>query len=348
MAVTIEKQVELSSHTTMGVSATAQYVARIGSVEVLIEALNWAKKNEVAVLVLGGGSNVLLPTYYEGLVLLIELHKRVIIEEDEDSIDLLVGAGENWHDLVRWTVENGWMGLENLALIPGSVGAAPIQNIGAYGVEVEKYIAKVQYIHTESMELCWIDRSQCDFSYRNSIFKKELKAKAVITGVHFRLPKKADTKADYESLRRFLNLQGIQKPSQKQIFDAVIQVRQSRLPDTQILGSCGSFFKNPLVPKEQVQSLKSRFPDIKTYPMEGGYSKVAAGWLIDKAVGKGFRTGQIGTYEQQALVIVHYGGADGDAVREFASFVRAKVVEMFGISLEAEVQIISATKGSKP
>ena len=345
MAVTIEKQVELSSHTTMGVSATARYVARIGSVEALVEALNWAKKNKVAVLVLGGGSNVLLPSYFEGLVLLIGLMKKVIIHEDDHSVELLIGAGENWHELVEWTVEKGWIGLENLALIPGSVGAAPIQNIGAYGVEVEEYITSVQYLNVETLDLIWIDRDKCDFAYRNSIFKKELKSKAIITEVQFKLPKNTQFRTDYESLRYFFSQQGIHNPSQQQIFDAVIQVRQSRLPDIQTLGSCGSFFKNPLVPNEQVQNLKSRFPDIKTYPMEGGYSKVAAGWLIDKAVGKGFRTGQIGTYEQQALVIVHYGGANGDAVREFASFVRSKVVEMFGISLEVEVQIISATKG---
>ena len=151
MAITIEKHVELSSYTTMGVSSMAQYLARINSVEALVEALNWAKKNKVAVLVLGGGSNVLLPSYFEGLVLLIELHRKRIIHEDDHSVELLIGAGENWHELVEWTVEKGWIGLENLALIPGSVGAAPIQNIGAYGVEVEEYINKVQYFNVESI-----------------------------------------------------------------------------------------------------------------------------------------------------------------------------------------------------
>ncbi len=342
MAITIEQQVQLSSHTTMGVSATAQYVARIDSVEALAEALTWAKKNKVAVLVLGGGSNVLLPSHYEGLVLLIGIKEKHIIHENEHAVELEIGAGENWHALVEWTVEKGWIGLENLALIPGSVGAAPIQNIGAYGVEVDEYITKVQYMHTESLKLCWIDREECDFGYRNSIFKKELKAKAIITKVRFTLPKNAQIKADYESLRHFLMHQGIDEPSQQQIFNAVIQVRQSRLPDTQTLGSCGSFFKNPLLPTEQVDRLKTRFPDIKTYPMFNGYTKVAAGWLIDKAVGKGFRKGQVGTYDQQALVIVHHGGANGDQVREFADFIQNEVLDMFGISLEAEVQIISA------
>ena len=171
MAITIEQQVQLSTHTTMGVSATAQYVARIDSVEALAEALAWAKKNKVSVLVLGGGSNVLLPSHYKGLVLLIELKKKGVILENEHSVELQIGAGENWHELVEWTVEKGWLGLENLALIPGSVGAAPIQNIGAYGVEVEEYITKVQYLHTQTMNLCWIEREECDFGYRNSIFK---------------------------------------------------------------------------------------------------------------------------------------------------------------------------------
>lgn len=342
MAITIEQQVQLSTHTTMGVSATAQYVARIDSVEALAEALAWAKKNKVSVLVLGGGSNVLLPSHYKGLVLLIELKKKVVILENEHSVELQIGAGENWHELVEWTVEKGWLGLENLALIPGSVGAAPIQNIGAYGVEVEEYITKVQYLHTQTMNLCWIEREECDFGYRNSIFKNELKAKAIITEVQFKLPKKAQLRTEYESLRSFLRQQGIHEPSQQQVFKAVIQVRQSRLPDTQKLGSCGSFFKNPVLPSEQVDRLKTHFPDVKTYPMPDGYIKVAAGWLIDKAVGKGFRKGQVGTYDQQALVIVHHGGANGDQVREFASFIQGEVLDMFGISLEAEVHIISA------
>lgn len=342
MAITIEQQVQLSSHTTMGVSATAEFVARIDSVEALAEALVWAKKNKVAVLVLGGGSNVLLPSHYGGLVLLIGIKEKLIIHENEHTVELEIGAGENWHELVEWTVEKGWIGLENLALIPGSVGAAPIQNIGAYGVEVEEYITKVQYMNTESLERCWIDREECDFGYRSSIFKNELKAKAIITKVRFKLPKKGQIKADYESLKHFLMHQGIDEPSQQQIFNAVIQVRQSRLPDTQTLGSCGSFFKNPLLPNEQVDRLKTSFPDIKTYPMPNGYTKVAAGWLIDKAVGKGFRKGQVGTYDQQALVIVHHGGANGDQVREFADFIQSEVSDMFGISLEAEVQIISA------
>lgn len=342
MAITIEQQVQLSTHTTMGVSATAQYVARIDSVEALAEALAWAKKNKVSVLVLGGGSNVLLPSHYKGLVLLIELKKKGVILENEHSVELQIGAGENWHELVEWTVEKGWLGLENLALIPGSVGAAPIQNIGAYGVEVEEYITKVQYLHTQTMNLCWIEREECDFGYRNSIFKNELKAKAIITEVQFKLPKKAQLRTEYESLRSFLRQQGIHEPSQQQVFKAVIQVRQSRLPDTQKLGSCGSFFKNPVLPSEQVDRLKTHFPDVKTYPMPDGYIKVAAGWLIDKAVGKGFRKGQVGTYDQQALVIVHHGGANGDQVREFASFIQGEVLDMFGISLEAEVHIISA------
>jgi UDP-N-acetylmuramate dehydrogenase len=342
MAITIEQQVQLSTHTTMGVSATAQYVARIDSVEALAEALAWAKKNKVSVLVLGGGSNVLLPSHYKGLVLLIELKKKGVILENEHSVELQIGAGENWHELVEWTVEKGWLGLENLALIPGSVGAAPIQNIGAYGVEVEEYITKVQYLHTQTMNLCWIEREECDFGYRNSIFKNELKAKAIITEVQFKLPKKAQLRTEYESLRSYLRQQGIHEPSQQQVFKAVIQVRQSRLPDTQKLGSCGSFFKNPVLPSEQVDRLKTHFPDVKTYPMPDGYIKVAAGWLIDKAVGKGFRKGQVGTYDQQALVIVHHGGANGDQVREFASFIQGEVLDMFGISLEAEVHIISA------
>ena len=342
MAITIEQQVQLSTHTTMGVSATAQYVARIDSVEALAEALAWAKKNKVSVLVLGGGSNVLLPSHYKGLVLLIELKKKGVILENEHSVELQIGAGENWHELVEWTVEKGWLGLENLALIPGSVGAAPIQNIGAYGVEVEEYITKVQYLNTQTMNLCWIEREECDFGYRNSIFKNELKAKAIITEVQFKLPKKAQLRTEYESLRSYLRQQGIHEPSQQQVFKAVIQVRQSRLPDTQKLGSCGSFFKNPVLPSEQVDRLKTHFPDVKTYPMPDGYIKVAAGWLIDKAVGKGFRKGQVGTYDQQALVIVHHGGANGDQVREFASFIQGEVLDMFGISLEAEVHIISA------
>ncbi len=342
MAITIEQQVQLSTHTTMGVSATAQYVARIDSVEALAEALAWAKKNKVSVLVLGGGSNVLLPSHYKGLVLLIELKKKGVILENEHSVELQIGAGENWHELDEWTVEKGWLGLENLALIPGSVGAAPIQNIGAYGVEVEEYITKVQYLNTQTMNLCWIEREECDFGYRNSIFKNELKAKAIITEVQFKLPKKAQLRTEYESLRSYLRQQGIHEPSQQQVFKAVIQVRQSRLPDTQKLGSCGSFFKNPVLPSEQVDRLKTHFPDVKTYPMPDGYIKVAAGWLIDKAVGKGFRKGQVGTYDQQALVIVHHGGANGDQVREFASFIQGEVLDMFGISLEAEVHIISA------
>ncbi|WP_065204681.1 UDP-N-acetylmuramate dehydrogenase [Shewanella woodyi] len=287
-------------------------------------------------LVLGGGSNILLTEDYLGTVVRI-LTRGVEVSEDSSCYLLTVEAGENWHELVEYCLKLGISGLENLALIPGTVGAAPIQNIGAYGVEFVDVCDWVEYLDLTDGKLKRFNAAECDFGYRDSIFKRELKGLAVITSVGFKLSKRWKPKLDYGPLARF----DIETVTPLQIFNCICETRMSKLPDPKVLGNAGSFFKNPIISTERYLALQKQYPTIVGYPVDGG-TKLAAGWLIDNAGLKGFAIGKASVHEQQALVLVNKGGATGDDVMCLARYIIEKIYTLFSVTLEAEPRVIGA------
>ncbi|MDX1479510.1 MAG: UDP-N-acetylmuramate dehydrogenase, partial [Saprospiraceae bacterium] len=291
--------------------------------------------------VLGGGSNLLLTRDIDQLVLLNEIGGIEVVRESSNFVDVRIGGGVVWHDFVQWAVDRQLGGVENLALIPGKVGAAPIQNIGAYGVELTSVFRGLEAMQLETRERAIFDHAQCRFGYRDSIFKRELKGKYCITTVTLRLSRAPHMIEDsYGAIRQTLQDQGIGQPGIAQIFEAVVAIRSSKLPDPAVLGNSGSFFKNPVVPEAQWRSIKHEWPDLVYYPDREGFYKIPAGWLIDQCGWKGKRIGNVGCYEKQALVIVNYGSASGQEVLDHAMRVRASVKERFGIELTPEVNIL--------
>jgi UDP-N-acetylmuramate dehydrogenase len=291
-------------------------------------------------LVLGGGSNVVLTGDFAGLVLLVALRGRRIVREDADAVYVEAAAGEPWHDFVAWTLAQGLPGLENLALIPGTVGAAPIQNIGAYGLEMCERFASLRAVELASGKTVEFDAHACAFGYRDSFFKREGRDRFVITSVVFRLPKAWQPRAGYADLARELAANGYAanggQPDAQAIFDAVVAVRRAKLPDPLELGNAGSFFKNPVIDAAQFEALKSREPDVISYAQPDGSVKLAAGWLIDRCGWKGRALGAAGVHERQALVLVNRGGASGADVLALARAIQRDVQARFGVELEAE------------
>ncbi len=288
-------------------------------------------------LVLGGGSNVVFTDDFVGEVVRV-LSKGIKIHEDIEAFYLEVEAGENWHDLVEFTLSNNMPGLENLALIPGTVGAAPIQNIGAYGLELCDVCDWVEYLELETGKLQRLDAAQCEFSYRESIFKGSLRDKTVITAVGLRLAKNWQPRLDYGPLQAFEQ----SKVTPREIFERVCEVRRDKLPDPKVLGNAGSFFKNPLVSAACYLELAQRFSNIVGYAQPNGEVKLAAGWLIEQAGLKGFTLGKVAVHDKQALVLVNLGDATGQDICQLAQHVIARVSEVFGVRLEAEPRIIGA------
>lgn len=291
-------------------------------------------KTGIDFVLLGEGSNsVFIEDYFGEVIKLALFGKR--IEETEAEFLLEVCASENWHEFVLWTLENQIYGFENLALIPGTVGACPIQNIGAYGVEVKEFIKEVEYFDTKTGLFEVIPNLDCDFGYRDSVFKHELKHRAIITKVRFAVPKAWSPVCTYGDLK------ALESPSARDIFEKVIQIRQSKLPNPNDIGNAGSFFKNPIVANDVVESLKSRFSDIPVYPIDGLTSKLAAGWLIDQCGLKGFTIDGVKVHEKQALVLVNSSGdATGDALFRMIAEVQSRVEQKFGVHLEPEVRLI--------
>lgn len=290
--------------------------------------------------ILGGGSNILLSGPQQGTVLRNELKGISIEKEDADFVWLKVAAGENWHQTVLYTIARGYGGLENLSLIPGTVGASPIQNIGAYGVEVKDVIESVHFWHQQQETLQSLPAAQCDFGYRDSVFKKELKGKVIVTSVVFRLQKKPTLHLDYGTIRQELEQMGrAGHPSIKDVSEAVIRIRQSKLPDPAVIGNAGSFFKNPVLEAAHAAQLQAQFPNMPHYAAGEGKVKVPAGWLIETAGWKGYREGETGVHARQALVLVNYGKAKGKDIRQLAARMIAAIQEKFGIALEMEVQV---------
>lgn len=335
----IQENISLKPFNTFGIDKKAQFFTKSSSVEELKEALSWAKSKNHSVLILGGGSNILLTKDFQGLVIKVELKGIQVLSEDENHLVVEVGAGEIWHDWVMYALEKNWAGLENLSLIPGTVGASPMQNIGAYGVEIKEVFHSLTALNKETLEMETFDSAACKFGYRESVFKHELKDQYIITSVRFRLSKTPHFHIEYGAIQDVLREKGIEELSIRDVSEAVIQIRQSKLPDPKEIGNAGSFFKNPTIPAGQFEKLKLDFPNLPGYPGEGGV-KVPAGWLIEQAGWKGKRLGDVGVHSKQALVLVNYGKGTGEEIQSLSEQVQASVRTKFGIELNPEVNFI--------
>jgi len=303
-----------------------------GIFEVLVKGLSPIK-------IIGGGSNILITKDQDAYILKNEIKGIEIIDEDADEILVKVGAGENWHNLVLWTISQNLGGIENLALIPGCVGAAPMQNIGAYGVEQESVFHSLKAIDLKEGTSKLFFREDCKFGYRDSVFKNELKDKYMITHVNYIFSKKPSLNTSYGAINQKLQNKGIQNPTIEDVALAVIEIRQSKLPDPKVIPNTGSFFKNPIVQIEILESIKETHPAVVSYPIDDDHVKIPAAWLIEKAGFKGKQVGDAGTHKSHALVLVNYGNATGDEMLDFAKSIQDGVEELFGIRLEAEVNV---------
>jgi UDP-N-acetylmuramate dehydrogenase len=333
----IEENISLKNYNTFGIEVTAKRFICIDSVYQLQELL----KVEKDIFLISGGSNMLLTKDIEKLVVHIDIKGVSIDQENENEVFLTVNAGENWHEFVLWCVDNNYGGLENLSLIPGNVGTCPIQNIGAYGVEVKDTITKVEALHIETGKLVQFSNEECKFGYRNSIFKNEVKGKYIITSVSFKLTKQNHNfNTSYGAIETELTSKNIAKPNLKNISDAVIAIRKSKLPDPKEIGNSGSFFKNPVITKAHFLTLQKTYPEIPSYIVSENQVKVPAGWLIEKAGFKGKRFGDFGVHKKQALVLVNYNNATGKDIYNLAETIQKKIKSKFEIKLEIEVNVI--------
>ena len=333
----IEENISLKNYNTFGIDVTAKRFICIDSVYQLQELL----KVEKDIFLISGGSNMLLTKDIEKLVVHIDIKGVSIDQENENEVFLTVNAGENWHEFVLWCVDNNYGGLENLSLIPGNVGTCPIQNIGAYGVEVKDTITKIEALHIETGKLVQFSNEECKFGYRNSIFKNEVKGKYIITSVSFKLTKQNHNfNTSYGAIETELTSKNIAKPNLKNISDAVIAIRKSKLPDPKEIGNSGSFFKNPVITKAHFLTLQKTYPEIPSYIVSENQVKVPAGWLIEKAGFKGKRFGDFGVHKKQALVLVNYNNATGKDIYNLAETIQKEIKSKFNINLEIEVNVI--------
>ena len=369
-AMLVEKNVPLQSYNTFHIVAKALQLVRIDSLQALRDVIADPVLGNLPKFILGGGSNIVLTGDLKALVLKVEIRGRRLVGETAKSYIVEAGAGENWHDLVAWTLDNSYDGLENLALIPGTVGGAPVQNIGAYGVELQDRFESLQAVDLVSGEEFTLNAAQCGFGYRDSVFKHHapppaskpapqalglgLAGKAMITSVRFNLPKAWKPVLGYADIDKKVAQSGIASPTAQQLFDWVCEIRQAKLPDPRVIGNVGSFFKNPTVTPDQCADIIAREPRIVHYALADGSVKLAAGWLIDACGWKGKSVGQAGVYEKQALVLVNRGGpnglpaanvevtrgATGGEVMTLAKAIQTSVYERFGIRLETEPVVV--------
>ena len=332
----------LKPFNTFGLDVKSEYFAQFSNVDKLRELVTWKQRHEKDFMILGGGSNVLFTEDFSGLVMRNELRGITVLEETETIIRVEVGAGEVWHDFVMECVNNDWAGLENLSLIPGSVGASPMQNIGAYGVEIEQRFHSLKALHLETLEIHEFSHSDCAFGYRESIFKNKLKSQYCILSVTFNMLKIPDFQTSYGAIQSELEASGAEL-SIRNISDAVIRIRQSKLPDPALIGNAGSFFKNPVIDKEAFDIVKAAHPNVVAYPA-GDRMKLAAGWLIDQAGWKGEDRGGYGVHDKQALVLVNRGGATGEAIYDLSSAIIDDIQTKYGVTLEREVNVIRTSR----
>jgi len=333
----IQENISLKAYNTFGINVNAKRFIRVDSVYQLQQLLNIEKD----VFLISGGSNMLLTKDIYKLVVYIDIKGISIDKEDDNFVYLTVNAGENWHDFVLYCVAQNYGGLENLSLIPGNVGTCPIQNIGAYGVEVKDTITKLEAINIETTKLHTFSNDNCNFGYRNSIFKNKVKGEFVITSVAFKLTKQNHKlNTSYGSIETELSSKNIISPTLKNISDAVIAIRQTKLPDPKEIGNSGSFFKNPVIKKSAFINLQKDYPNIPSYTISENEIKVPAGWLIETAGFKGKRFGACGVHEKQALVLVNYGNASGKDIHGLAKKIQTHILNQFNIDLEIEVNVI--------
>lgn len=335
----IKKNISLKAYNTFGIDVKASRFVSIASLYELKQLLN----SEKDFFLISGGSNLLLTRDIERLVVHINIQGISIDHEEENTVDLTVNAGENWHEFVLWCISENYGGLENLSLIPGNVGTSPIQNIGAYGVEVKDCITKVEALEIATNKLVSFSNEACNFGYRNSIFKNEVKGKYILTSVSFKLTtKNHQLTTSYGAIENELAIQKIKIPTLKNISDAIIRIRKSKLPDPKEIGNSGSFFKNPVIFKTQFLRLQKENPSIPNYPVSETEIKVPAGWLVEQSGFKGKRFGDAGVHEKQALVLVNYGSATGIEIFQLAEKIQQTVFKKFEIALEIEVNVVAS------
>jgi UDP-N-acetylmuramate dehydrogenase len=326
----------LKDRNTFGLDAVADFAYEITAANQIPGVMSNIAEKNLAWRVLGSGSNVILPAVLPGATLLINIAGQEIVSSDQTHTLVEVGAGVNWHEFVAWTLENNLPSLENLALIPGTVGAAPIQNIGAYGVELADYIESIEAFDTKTHDFVTLPTQACQFAYRNSYFKQN-PHRFIVTKVVFRIPKNWEARIHYADLaKQFIDNP---KPSPEEIFLAVCKIRTHKLPDPKVIGNAGSFFQNPVIPNEQYETLLRKHAGLVSYPDVPGKRKLAAGWLIDQCGFRGQRMGEVGVYENQALVLVNHGKGTAQDILELAKCIQNKVHEEFGVSLEIEPNI---------
>ena len=338
-AMNIQENISLLPFNTFGIDKNARFFAQAKSTDEVKYLIRKSEEMHLPLFVLGGGSNILLTKNLEALVLKMEIKGFELIGEDEKEIFLKVGAGESWHDFVMYCIQKNWGGVENLSLIPGTVGASPMQNIGAYGVEIKEVFDHLEAVDRDTLEIKNFSSEECRFGYRESVFKNDLKERYVITHVVFHLSKAPIINAEYGAIKHTLIEKGIDSPSIKDISDAVIDIRRSKLPDPARIGNAGSFFKNPTVPVPIFEKIKSEYPNVPGFSNEEGI-KIPAAWLIEQSGWKGKRFGNIGVHQLQPLVLVNYGGGEGNDIKVLSSKIQESVQAKFEILLHPEVNFL--------
>jgi UDP-N-acetylmuramate dehydrogenase len=336
----IKENYTLTHLNSFHLKVDAKFFVEVASLLDLAEIREFIMEAKIPYMVLGGGSNILFTCDYEGLLIKNSLKGIEVINEDRNMVEVKVQAGEDWDGFVAYCIDKNWGGLENLSLIPGNVGTCPIQNIGAYGVEMKDHFLELEAMEWESGEIRKFKLEECEFGYRNSIFKNQLKGKYVITSVTFRLDKKHQFNTEYGDIKKELEVLGSEEISIKKVREAVCNIRRRKLPDPDEIGNSGSFFKNPIIPLSQHKMLKIRFPNIVSYPVNKDSVKLAAGWLIDQCGWKGFRKGDAGVHVNQALVLVNYANASGEDILNLSWEIQESVFEKFGVQIEPEVNIV--------
>lgn len=336
----VQQNISLRECNTFGIDAHTKEFVEATSVEELLLLVSMFDFTTRKLMVIGGGSNILLTKDFDGMVIKNSIKGIDVVDENDEHVWVKAYAGEVWHEFVLYCIHHNYAGVENLSLIPGCVGAAPMQNIGAYGVEIKDTFDSLEALEMDSGEVVAFSKEDCQFGYRESIFKHEAKGKYIILSVTFKLSKHPKFNVTYGAIKQILDKNGVTELSIKAISDAVIEIRTSKLPNPKVLGNAGSFFKNPEIPNETYGKLKEQFPDIPGYPAAEGFTKVAAGWMIEQCGWKGKRVGNTGAHKDQALVLVNYGGATGDEIWKLAMDIQYSVKEKFGVIIHPEVNIV--------